>query len=151
MAQHVLEQFSQVNTWHSYTNTLPVASPWVTAPEMFAGGQVLFRTSVFSAIKKLRKYDDGIEFGIVPLPKYDENQENYYSPSDSAYYETTLKHLDTRDDESEVMLDLIFDNKKFDIGANYNFGGLADMFSQLASAGSSDIVSEFESISNTVD
>ena len=185
IAQDVLEQFSQVNTWHIYTNTLPVASPWVTALDMFAGGQVLFRTSVFSAIKKLRKYDDGIEFGIVPLPKYDENQDKYYSPSDPAgyavvipinaedpefsaymtelvcceaknyltpaYYETTLKHRDARDDESEVMLDLIFDNKKFDIGAIYNFGGLADMFSQLASAGSSDIVSKFESISNTVD
>ena len=73
---------------------------------------------------------------------------NYLTP---AYYETTLKHRDARDDESEVMLDLIFDNKKFDIGAIYNFGGLADMFSQLASAGSSDIVSKFESISNTVD
>lgn len=184
VAQGVLEEFSALNTWHIYTNTIPVASPWVTALDMFAGGQVLFRTSVFSAIKKLRKYDDGIEFGIVPLPKYDEEQENYYSPSDPAgyavvipynvvdpefsaymtelvcceaknyltpaYYETTLKHRDARDDESEKMLDLIFDNKKFDIGAIYNFGGIADMFRNLSQSGSSDIASTFDSIKDSV-
>lgn len=185
VAQGILEEFSALNTWHIYTNTIPVVSPWVTALDMFAGGQVLFRTSVFSAIKKLRKYEDGIEFGIVPLPKYDENQENYYSPSDPAgyavvipynvadpefsaymtelvcceaknyltpaYYETTLKHRDARDDESEKMLDLIFDNKKFDIGAIYNFGGIADMFATLAKNGSADIASTFDSIKDTVD
>ena len=184
VAQGILEEFSALNTWHIYTNTIPVPSPWVTALDMFAGGQVLFRTSVFSAIKKLRKYDDGIEFGIVPLPKYDEEQENYYSPSDPAgyavvipynapdpefsaymteltcceaknyltpaYYETTLKHRDARDDESEEMLDLIFDNKKFDIGAIYNFGGIADMFKNLSQSGSSDIASTFDSIKDAV-
>ncbi len=185
VAQSILEEFSQKNAWHIYTNTLPVASPWVTALDMFAGGQVLFRTSVFSAIKKLRKYDDGIEFGIVPLPKFDAEQENYYSPSDPAgyavvipinakdpefsaymtelvcceaknyltpaYYETTLKHRDARDDESEEMLDLIFNNKKFDIGAIYNFGGIANMFSELSSQGSADIVSKFDSIKDSIE
>lgn len=185
VAQGVLEAFSEVNTWHIYTNTLPVSSPWVTALDMFAGGQVLFRTSVFSAIKKLRKYDDGIEFGIVPMPKYDDSQERYYSPSDPggyavvipinapdaefsaymtelvcceaknyltpAYYDTTLKTRDARDDESERMLDVIFDNKQFDIGAIYDFGGIGSMFSQLASAGSADIVSKFDSIADTAD
>ncbi len=183
VSQKILEKFSALNQWHIYTNTIPVSSPWVTALDMFAGGQVLFRTSVFSAIKKLRKYDDGIEFGIVPLPKFDEEQENYYSPSDPAgyavvipvnavdpefsaymtelvcceaknyltpaYYETTLKHRDARDDESEEMLDLIFDNKKFDIGAIYNFGGIADMFANLAQNGSADIVSKFDSIKDS--
>ncbi len=185
IAQNILSEFANLNSWHIYTNTLPVASPWVTCLDMFAGGQVLFRTSVFSAIKKLRNYEDGIEFGVVPMPKYDSDQEKYYSPSDPAgyaivipknakdpefsaymtellcceakntltpaYYETTLKYRDMRDDESAEMLDLIFDNKKYDIGVIYNFGGIADMMYKLSSTGSSEVASHFESISGEVE
>ena len=68
-----------------------------------------------------------------------------------AYYETTLKHRDARDDESEEMLDLIFDNKKFDIGAIYNFGGIANMFSDLSTQGSADIASKFDSIKDSIE
>lgn len=186
VAQHVLEEFSQLNEWHIYSNALTTADVWKTSLDIFGEGRALFRTSVFSAIKKLRNYEDGIEFGIIPLPKYDEEQENYYSPSGSgayvavipisapdpefsaymtqlvaceaknyltpAYYETTLKSRDARDDESEKMLDeYIFANLKFDIGNIYNFGGIGTMFSNLATEGSSDISSKFESIQSNAE
>ena len=141
----------------------------------------MFRCSVFSAIKKLRNYEDGIEFGIIPIPKFDEEQESYYSPSGSgayvavipvsaadkefsaymtqliaceaknyltpAYYETTLKSRDARDDESEKMLDeYIFGCLKFDVGQYYNFGGINSMFQTLAYEGKTDVVSQFESL-----
>ncbi len=186
VAQNVLEEFSRLNDWHIYSNTLTTADVWKTSLDIFGEGRALFRTSVFSAIKKLRNYEDGIEFGIIPLPKYDEEQENYYSPSGSgayvavipisapdkefsaymtqlvaceaknylthAYYETTLKSRDARDDESEKMLDdYIFANLKFDIGNIYNFGGIGNMFYDLAQEGTSDITSKFESIKSNAE
>ena len=40
---------------------------------------MLFRTSVFSAIKKLRAYEEGVEFGIVPMPKLSKEQAEYHT------------------------------------------------------------------------
>ncbi len=186
VAQTVLEEFSELNEWHIYSNTLNTPNIWVTSLDIFGEGRALFRTSVFSAIKKLRNYENGIEFGIIPLPKFDEKQENYYSPSGSgayvavipisapdpefsaymtqliaceaknyltpAYYETTLKSRDARDDESERMLDdYIFANLKFDVGLIYNFGGVGTMFQELAQQGSADITSKFDSIRDNID
>lgn len=186
VAQGVLEEFSKLNEWHIYSNALTTPNVWVTSLDIFGEGRALFRTSVFSAIKKLRNYENGIEFGIIPLPKYDEAQENYYSPSGSgayvavipisapdpefsaymtqliaceaknyltpAYYETTLKSRDARDDESEKMLDeYIFSNLKFDVGLIYDFGGAGSMFYQLAQEGSADITSKFDSIKDAVE
>lgn len=187
VAQRLLEEYSKKNTWHICSNRLDVdhgvsaSELWVVSLDIFGEGRALFRCSVFSAIKKLRNYEDGIEFGIVPLPKFDAEQENYYTPSGSgtyvvvipttvhdeefsaymteliaceaknyltpAYYETTLKSRDARDDESEEMLDkYIFANLKFDVGSFYNFGGVGSMMQTLAYEGKTDVVSTFESI-----
>ena len=61
-----------------------------------------------------------------------------------AYYEVNLKTRDARDDESEAMLDIIFDNIVYDIGECYNFGDMRGMFYDLMKAKSADIVSAFE-------
>lgn len=186
VAQSVLEQFSKTNEWHIYSNKLTTTNIWATSLDIFGEGRALFRTSVFSAIKKLRNYDDGIEFGIVPLPKYDEDQEDYYSPSGDgayvavipvsakdpefsaymtqlvaceaknyltpAYYETTLKTRDSRDNESAEMLDdYIFANLKFDVGLIYDFGKAGTMFSELAAQNSFDITSKFDSLRDAID
>lgn len=50
---------------------------WTKSLGIFSEGRALFRTSAFSATKKLRATD--CSFGIVPLPLYDENQEDYMS------------------------------------------------------------------------
>ncbi len=158
---------------------------WVDSLNVFGNGNALFRTSAFSAIKKLRKYDD-INFGIVPMPKYTADQENYYSPCSAhyaygvvipknaadpefsaymtellcceakngitaAYYETTLKARDMRDDESARMLDLIFSNVVYDIGYIYNFGSVSTLLSGLANTGSTDIASSLESIQGEIE
>lgn len=185
VAQRLLEEYSKKNTWHICSNSLGtefgVPDIWKTSLDIFGEGRALFRTSVFSAIKKLRNYEDGIEFGIIPLPKFDEEQESYYAPSGAgayvvvipisapdkefsaymtqlvaceaknyltpAYYETTLKSRDARDDESEKMLDeYIFANLKFDVGSFYNFGGIGTMMQNLAGEGKFDVTSRFESI-----
>ncbi len=192
VAQRLLEEYSKKNTWHICSNRLdvdygvPASDIWVVSLDIFGEGRALFRCSVFSAIKKLRNYEDGIEFGIIPLPKFDEEQENYYTPSGSgtyvvvipisakdpefsaymteliaceaknyltpAYYETTLKSRDARDDESEKMLDeYIFSNLKFDVGSFYNFGGIGSMMQTLAYDGKTDLVSTFESLKDTAE
>ncbi len=41
-----------------------------------------------------------------------------------AFYDTSLKNKKTRDDDSQDMLDLIFDSKYYDIGEYYDWGGI---------------------------
>ncbi len=64
----------------------------------FAEGRVLFHVGAATNATSLREYD--INFGIIPLPKFDENQENYGSwvdpwhltlcvPSDNPDHERT--------------------------------------------------------------
>ena len=50
---------------------------WTTAQGMFANGQALFATSTLSSVVQYRAMKDS--FGILPIPKYTESQEYYYS------------------------------------------------------------------------
>ena len=50
---------------------------WTEAQQMFANGQALFRTSTLSDFIQYRAMED--VFGILPVPKYSETQEGYYS------------------------------------------------------------------------
>lgn len=51
---------------------------WVTSLNAFIEGRALFRPSGFSATTKIRKQSD-LNFGILPFPLWDENQDRYYS------------------------------------------------------------------------
>ncbi|MBR5858957.1 MAG: hypothetical protein IKZ05_03455, partial [Clostridia bacterium] len=82
------------------------------------------------------------EFSAYMIEAYSAWAKNYIT---KAYYEVNLRYRDLRDNESEEMLDLIFDNIVYDVGQCYNFGGLGEIFSELAKARSSDIVSNLES------
>lgn len=68
---------------------------------------------------------------------------NFVTP---AYIDVNLIQKSFRDDESEEILWYIFDNIVYDIGAVYDFGGIASMFASLVSSGSADIVSSFDSV-----
>ena len=59
--------------------------------EIFASGRLLFKTVNFFDLETLRSYD--IDIGILPCPKYDEAQENYYAPSFGAEISVLLKTL----------------------------------------------------------
>ena len=95
------------------------------------------------------------EYGIVPFPKYDENQEDYYSlypananlialPANlsggalertaviveglnyysnkmvkSSWYDNILQRRYVRDDESQFCLDLLYNNRIYDVGLYY--------------------------------
>ncbi len=127
---------------------------------MFQGDQGLFMWIRMINIVSLRTME--ADFGIIPIPKFDETQKEYYntvnpwtgifmcvpiSNTDSentgifleamayegyknvktAYYDTLLNGIIARDEESSVMLDIIFANRRYDIGAICTFGGLQDI------------------------
>lgn len=82
------------------------------------------------------------EYSAYMIDAYSAWAKNYLT---TAYYEINLRYRDLRDDESEEMLDIIFDNIVYDIGQCYNFGNYWTMFSELTEARSSDIASTIES------
>ena len=66
----------------------------------------------------------------------------YYSDSvTDAYYEKTLKLQAVEEDADAEMLDLIFNNRLYDLGAIYNWGGnLIGIYSSVMRSGSNSIV-----------
>ncbi len=82
------------------------------------------------------------EFSAFMIEAMCAEAKNYITP---AYYETILKGRDTKDEDSEEMLDkYIFANIGYDLGVTYNLGSISEMFSTLAGAHSADIVSQFD-------
>ncbi len=78
VAQKVLTYLAEKGTWYVTVNEFTdQTDKWGRTVRIFGSDQALFMTFAFSAIKKLRVYD--VEFGVIPVPKYDENQDNYYS------------------------------------------------------------------------
>lgn len=175
-AMKILEVFQLRGATMLITQECP-DNIWVTSFAEFNEGRVVFRYSGFSAANKMRDY--AVTFGIVPMPLYDEQQENYLSPAGTfgfvgilsvhenpewvakmlsivacgaknyvtpAYYERTLTGRDARDNESEEMLDIIFENLVYDLGTVYSLGGLSNVFYELSSQKSTAYVSKIDGI-----
>jgi hypothetical protein len=135
-------------TWF-YNVSDPNLHPNPLWDTIFRDGRTLFLDGDLSSAQNLR--DMEIDFGIIPFPKYDENQDKYYSQmawieilsipryaEDSeiertgvilealagesyrkvtpVYVDIVLRSKYTRDNESEEMIDIIFENRIFDWG-----------------------------------
>ncbi len=74
--QQLLVDFAEDDTWRIYTQSFR-GSIWETSLDAIEEGRILFRPSAFSATTKLRKR--GVNFGIIPLPLYNEDQDEYYA------------------------------------------------------------------------
>ena len=61
-----------------------------------------------------------------------------------AYYETTLQRKVSRDNESEGMLDIIFDNRVYDLGIIYDFGSYGWDVIAMTMTNNRNIVSIYE-------
>jgi len=119
--------------------------------EIFFDGRALFHCNQLQASSDYRSEDT--DFGILPLPMYDEKQKGYTTYSDQwglvmalpctatdtartgaitevlsalslklvrpAYYDKTLLGKVKRDDESEEMLEIVFDGLIYDMGATF--------------------------------
>ena len=160
------------------------ATGWEDTATMFENGQGLFwGTNVSSITTNMAgsEADQIISFGVLPVPKLDKEQANYFNGinsyqssvigipssnvenqeatayliellgyySDSvtdAYYEKTLKLQAVEEDADAEMLDLIFNNRLYDLGAIYNWGGnLIGIYSSVMRSGTNTLVSTFES------
>ncbi len=137
---------------------------------MFNTGKALFYSHTMFYMDSLRDLES--DFGILPYPKLDAEQENYGNLVSAwhsqflcvpvlnndlarigivleelayqgkklltpAYYEKTLVGQYTRDEESAEMLDLIFANLVFDVGAYYNIGTYKDELGAMPRSGRS--------------
>ena len=61
-----------------------------------------------------------------------------------AFYDLCLTSKILRDDESEGMLDIIFNSRVYDIGSLYSIGTLPNLLYGMINAGKTDFVSQFE-------
>ena len=127
------------------------------ATDAIGTDKCLFRAMCLVDIRELSEYN--CSFGIIPLPKFDENQDKYYSIVDVslvpgicipttnqnpevagivlsamgeasektlnyAYYDVMLKNRKVEDTESREMLDIIFNNRVYDLATAFNWNGL---------------------------
>ena len=125
--------------------------------------------------KIIRFFQMETDFGILPLPKYDEAQEDYITfvnPAGScltvpitvasversgivleamasesyryltpAYYNTALQQKYTRDNESAEMLDLLLQNRVYDLAMIYSWGNINAEYRSLADNNKTDLAS----------
>ncbi len=70
----ILEKISVI---FSKDNTTRIPADVAVGKNMFMNDQVLFYGEVLSYIINIRAMET--PFGVLPIPKYDENQENYYT------------------------------------------------------------------------
>ena len=156
---------------------------------MFANGKGLFMPNKIASISDPTLRDANIRYGLLPMPKYNEDQEDYtttvtvywcsafaipitnvekldatcYALEALAYYgmeqvtpeyyEHTLKDRRLEDTESMEMLDLIFRNRTYDMGAVFNLGDSLGFYTNRLLEGlngsSNQHVSALESVRNS--
>jgi len=152
--------------------------------DTFIEDRALFMWIRMRVVEVFRGMDSN--FGILPMPKLNETQENYRSlvnpytgvmmgvPKSAgdlertsvllealsaeskytlqpAYYDIVLSRKFVRDEESEGMLDIIFNTQIYDIGGVYSFGGVFSDFCDLASKESREIISYYDKKSSSME
>ena len=145
--------------------------------EMFQGNRGLLMWIRMADVENLRTMDT--DFGILPIPKYNEQQANYLQtvnpyvgvvvavPQSAAsienssvileamsyeskyilvpaYYDVVLNTKIARDEESSAMLDIIFNNRAYDIGDVYDFNGLGSDVIYMSMTYDRNMVSKYE-------
>ena len=142
---------------------------------VFVNDRALMCVQVLSCCRLYK--DMGSDFGILPMPKLDENQEKYCSymcgstcitiPKTNtnldrtglilealsaesrrlvipAYYEVALGAKYLRDEGSFKMLDIILDNRVYELCDIYAWGGLSAAISNLAKKNDINLASVIE-------
>ncbi len=146
----------------------------------FGNGKALFLQNRFflTGWEQLRTMEQ--DYGILPMPKYDESIEGYHSTVESlvqwggvpvttidpvfvsavaevyayhgrdkitpAYYETTLKLKQTRDDASMEMLDMIMAGRDTDYLYINPLGGMNTVFNKVFNSSQNTFASQYASL-----
>ncbi|MDD4772167.1 MAG: hypothetical protein PHZ09_00990 [Eubacteriales bacterium] len=66
-----------------YANEGSYPGDWGVSGPIWQEGRALFLNGLFSSSESYRDFD--FDFGIIPYPKWDENQDSYYTMSDGAH------------------------------------------------------------------
>ena len=64
--------------------------------------------------------------------------------------EVNLKSKDAKNDEDLEMLEIIFNNIKYDIGEVYDFGKIKSVLYGMVQSGDSNIVSKLDSLKDSI-
>ena len=164
-------------------DSMAKSTSWQAVSDWFANEGSLLRASVFEPVPRDYRNMEA-DFGVLPFPKLDEAQENYYTlPSTSslmisfpitcdtefsslivealaaesthtvteAFYENCLNEKSVRDEESQRILKIIFDNKCVDVGYFLDVGAFQGSMQKLESAGNSDVMSTFVKIKSAAE
>ncbi|MBQ8551643.1 MAG: hypothetical protein IJ428_02385 [Clostridia bacterium] len=146
----------------------------------FSNGKALFLQNRFflTGWEQLRTMEQ--DYGILPMPKYDESIEGYHSTVEAlvqwggvpvtaadpvfvsavaeayayegrqritpAYYETTLKLKQTRDDASMEMLDMIMAGRDTDYLFINPLGGMNEVFNKVFNSNQNSFASQYASL-----
>ena len=144
----------------------------------FRNDQMLFYTQQLMIALELREME--ADFGVLPFPKLDKNQAEYYSyatdnflkytwiPTTStnpgraatllqafgyysreyvtpAFMEITITNKALRDEESLEMLNIIMNNRFYDLALIYNWENIQDIYVSIYSKKRNDLASAYES------
>ena len=82
-ADTVLNKILDGDQWMIMAQDIGGYDMWTDSLEIFTSDRALFRTSALVTAEVMREYD--CEYGIVPIPKLDINQENYHSAISGSY------------------------------------------------------------------
>ncbi len=156
--------------------------------EMFVNERGLFYNTTSSSVSILKSANLEFEFGVLPIPKLNKEQEYYCNtvnvyqssafaipssvPADRipqiafalqamgfynaevirAYYQTTLQLQAVQSDDDAEMLDIVYNNRFYDIGAIYNWGGkLLGLYgSVIGNSASNTLVSTWQGMESQV-
>ena len=158
------------------------AHKWAYARSLFTQDYYLFTANDAEDVQEYAQMEH--EFGIVPFPKYDENQElyqtqypannnlfalpalildeertfniiedmNYYSSFIvyPTWFDVILTRRYARDDESEATLGTLNENRVYDIGQAFDFGGLRTSIMDMDVAKNSNVIRNYERYKKTV-
>lgn len=127
IAQNVLAMLEEKGTWVLHAEYLRGSTDnmWNEVVKIFGEGRALFRSTAFSAVKKVRAYD--VNFGLIPYPLLDETQDEYYTPCSARYaYGIVIPYSAPDPDYTAFMLDVISAESKGE-----NASGLTRAYSEV--------------------
>lgn len=150
--------------------------------KLFEEGRALFFGEVMQCITRMRESET--DFGLIPWPRYDENQDGYHhfvhgtagkvvtitsAVQDQemsgaiieamaaksmytltpAYYDVAITRKSMRDEESIEMLDIILQDRRYDLGYIYNWGSLYSNIRTIIIGGKDTFASTWEKGQNS--
>lgn len=73
--------------------------------DMFQAGRAMFITELLHYSSTLRTME--VEYGVLPLPKYDSNQTNYGTSSEAVHSQFAIPRAGTQNEEASAVLELL--------------------------------------------